>query len=490
MKNRFLLIFLLNLFFNFSISVADNTHNYVRIKGCQADYAGYYLDLKTKEHIFLYEEKFIGSIYVDSLGNFDFTIPLAEVRHVYVDLGRIRGEIYLEPGKSYELLLPPFQPKRDFEMYNPFFIPESIPLGILNEESRNLNRQIFEFEEYFEYLFTSYASQIALDRDEKKAEEIIEFLESKFTDNHPTFVQIKKLSYIKIRIVSKLKRSEEIIKNYFLSEEWDYNLPIFSDVFSLLFKNYIPNKLEKEIKNEYVNSLEKGALFDDIVDVLTKEPIFENRPELAGMSFLYSLYQDFYNQTMSGISVVYLTKDAASSKNEEFVKELGHAQFKVLTKLRSGYPAPNFSLFNQDGDKKSLEDYKGKFVYLNFMNTVNIGSLRDFETLKNVEKQFKKDLAIVTVLLDEDEKLIDDFIRYNQDKKWDFLSFMSYQQVVRDYNIMAVPAYFLISPDGILTLSPAPSPDEDFRGAFVKELLAYNRLQQRKRGGTKWILGR
>ena len=490
MKNRLLLV-AIYLLFTTSLIYSVNKDNSVRIIGNNIEYASYHIEIKTKENLYLYKEKVLGSMYIDSTGKFDFILPLEKTTYAYMDIGRLRGEIYLEPGKEYQLLLPPFVKKEDYEMHNPFFQPDIMPLGILNRESQNLNRQMFEFDNYYENLFVENINEIAFHRNQNKVEEIIDSLESKFVDEHPFFVQHKNLSYLKLRTICNPKNEEELIKEYFLGSEWEMNLPIYTELFILLFKNYFPNKLNKDVQREIQNAFRTGATVDEFVEIIMRDTIFKDNRELAESLFLYSLYQGFYDQTMDENVVIYLSENGANGENSAFGKELAFAQYKQLTHMRQGYVAPSFSLFNQNGERKSLEDYKGKFIYLNFMSTINVASLRDMETLKNLQKVFRKDLEIITILLDESEEALEDFYQYNSDKKWDFLSFISYPQIIHEYNLVGVPSYFLISPDGILTLSPAPTPEENFRDVFVTQLQAYRRMQLRKgKGETKSIFGR
>jgi L-2-hydroxyglutarate oxidase LhgO len=43
---------------------------------------------------------------------------------------------------------------------------------------------------------------------------------------------------------------------------------------------------------------------------------------------------------------------------------------------------------------------------------------------------------------------------------WTVLHYGNQEEILKKYNVKVMPAYFFITPDGKLSLSPAPSPSE------------------------------
>ncbi|HLW06827.1 MAG TPA: redoxin domain-containing protein [Marinilabiliaceae bacterium] len=471
MRNRWLWLFT-PLLLSSTILDAQTLPNQVRLVGQQIEYANYHLELKTQTHSFLKEEKVIGSMYVDSAGNFDFTLPLEKATYTYTDLGKVRAYVYLEPGTTYRIQLPPFQQRGEQERLNPFFFPETTTLGILNKEARNLNRQILEFTEYFDYLFNKEALALSRNSDDKRAYEIRTFLDEKFLDTDPLFLQHKELTYIKLWVISNPRKLREIISHHFLHKEINYELPAYTDAFMLLFKNFVPSGFEKSVRDSLEIKLKTRASFLDLSNTIVKDSLFSQHRELGELILLYGIYQGFYNQSMDEATVIRIAENAATTGSTTQVKEIATALHQKLTKLRPGSPAPNFTLYNQDGQKRTLENYKGKFIYLNFVHTKNYACQRDLETMIQLQSTFKKNLEIVTVVMNEKREEMDSYLKQNK-QKWDFLHILSYPQILDQYNIMAVPAYYLISPDGKLLLSPAPTPEENFRVALMKEIQSY-----------------
>lgn len=472
-------VFLAPLILCSSILEAQVLYNQVRLFGQQLEYAGYNLELKTQIHSFLKEEEVIGSMYVDSAGNFDFTLQIENATYTYTDLGKIRAAIYLEPGTTYNIQLPPFQPKDEQEKLNPFFSPETTTLGIINSESRNLNRQIVEFTDYFNYLFNKEALTLSMNNDEKRANEIRTFLDEKFIDTDPLFLTHKELTYIKLWVASSPRKLRGVIANYFLHQEINYELPAYTDAFMLLFKSFLPSGFQRSIRDSLEIKLKTRASFLDLSNTIIKDSLFIQHRELGELILLYGIYQGFYNQPMDETTVIRIAKSAITEGYSLKTRNLAKAMYQKLTKLRPGSPAPDFTLYNQEGQKRTLESYKGKFVYLNFVHTKNYTCQRDLETMIQLQTIFKKNLDIVTVVVNENRDEMDAYIKQKK-QKWDFLHILPYPQILEQYNIMAVPAYYLISPDGKLLLSPAPTPEENFRDAFVKEIQSFERQKLRE----------
>jgi thiol-disulfide isomerase/thioredoxin len=147
--------------------------------------------------------------------------------------------------------------------------------------------------------------------------------------------------------------------------------------------------------------------------------------------------------------------------------------------LRPGSAAPQFTLYRLDGKERSLSNYEGKFVYLNFMHTSNHTCKQDLQLLNVLSKQLRRELSIVTVIMDEDPAAAIKLVKDNK-YRWDFLHYAAMPKVALDYRIRALPAYFILDPGQKLRLSPSPSPDESFIPQFTEAQRKYHYEQMRK----------
>ena len=134
--------------------------------------------------------------------------------------------------------------------------------------------------------------------------------------------------------------------------------------------------------------------------------------------------------------------------------------------LRVGERAPNFNVKTLDGKLLSLDDFKGKFVLLDFWATWCTPCVAELPNLKAVHEAYRNDhqFAIVSLSLDETADILARFVK---DHKLPWLQGIVGPEspVVTAYGATAIPATFLIGPDGRIIA-------RDLRGEQAKEAVA------------------
>jgi thiol-disulfide isomerase/thioredoxin len=137
-----------------------------------------------------------------------------------------------------------------------------------------------------------------------------------------------------------------------------------------------------------------------------------------------------------------------------------------------GKEIPYFKFYTIDGTEKSLDDFKGKYVYLNFMRTDIVPAMESMDRLINFYNNHKKDIEIVSVFTDEDSN---NFYRLDSTKyTWDLLYVKENKQELIDFfHLITWPQFYLISPEGKLIMAPAPSLKEDFEIRFFEKIDSY-----------------
>ena len=168
----------------------------VVLHGTATDYSGMDLTFQTIKNPITSEYQDLTTVRVDKEGHFKHVFKLEKVTYAILDLGRFRTHAYFEPGKSYELILPPFEPRSDADRFNPFFKPEDVVLGIANAEGLILNKQIAEFESAFTDLYNQKAVSIFRQNDQKAVDALIHELDSLYPSNaNSYFANVKHFHY-------------------------------------------------------------------------------------------------------------------------------------------------------------------------------------------------------------------------------------------------------------------------------------------------------
>jgi len=258
----------------------------------------------------------------------------------------------------------------------------------------------------------------------------------------------------------------------------EYNLPAYWEIFSSLFKGFLPNGFQKDIKPLVLNAITQRAPFPTIVKAAMTDTLFTQKP-FTELVLLYGLYEAYYNKTISETTILDILNNASTTASNSKIKEIAKQFFEKTSMLRVGTKAPDFTLIDAKGKSRSLSNYQGKFVYLNFIHTQNYACQRDLIMLEQYQKLMRKELEIVTIVLDDSYDAMTRFVK-DHPYKWDFLHFGVSPIILENYNIMAIPAYYLIDPNGNLSLSPAPAPEENFKKYFADRFLQFQRDEIRR----------
>ncbi len=124
--------------------------------------------------------------------------------------------------------------------------------------------------------------------------------------------------------------------------------------------------------------------------------------------------------------------------------------------------SPSFDYVNNAGGTSKLEDFKGKYVYIDVWATWCGPCRAEIPFLKKIEEKYHgKNISFVSISIDEQKDkqkwsaLIKEKglggVQLFADKDWD-------SQFVKDYNITGIPRFILIDPDGKIVKADASRP--------------------------------
>ncbi len=448
----------------------------VTIYGSAVEYANMNLTIQRQSNYITRDFKDLRSFRVSKKGDFITSFFVDDVTKIYINLGEMQGYLFVEPGKSYNIELPPYIPMKEENKLNPFFIPEPVLLGVNNENSVDLNRDIKEFNLSYNQKFADNIKKIVLTNNKKLAYQIIDETESEFPASRDSwFQQYKSYSYINLKNFINSNQKRKLINDNFSHVPVQYSLDpywdAFNQVFSNFFYSYFNSKEGEKVKDMWPNV----ESFDSLAVAFEKDSLFYNRT-LTELVVIKGLYDGFYSGNYNKEKIITLMKRASEECNSDINKEIAGDIFHKFTKLRVGLLAPSFSLTTLSGKSRELKDFHGKFIYLNFANTENYACKKDFQILSQFAEMFKKDMVIVTILTDEDPDKAYEFVKKHK-YKWNFLHFSQNAKVLLDYDIKAFPTYYLIDPEGNLIFAPAPGPEENFVPMFSE---TYNEWRYEK----------
>ncbi len=138
-------------------------------------------------------------------------------------------------------------------------------------------------------------------------------------------------------------------------------------------------------------------------------------------------------------------------------------KFQVAQNKLNNTVSPNFSFINYKGGQSTLEDFKGKYIYIDIWATWCAPCIREIPYLKKIEELYQgKNIAFLSISSDQ----------YSDIEKWKKMiatKSMSGVQLLEDnrvdtafstyFNVNTIPRFILIDPKGVIidsnTLRPS-----------------------------------
>ena len=236
------------------------------------------------------------------------------------------------------------------------------------------------------------------------------------------------------------------------------NLDLENESDFLFSKNY--RDVVQSILSTDANILvKKDSISNDIAylktvagiknDKIKNKLLFDNAK--YGITYTENL-EDFY------------TLFTENSTNQENNKKITEA-YNKLKALSKGSPSPKFSNYeNNDGKTTSLDDLKGKYLYLDIWATWCGPCIGEIPSLKKVEKEFHgKNIEFVSISIDR----MKDHAKWKKmivDKKLGGMQLFAdsdwTSKFVEDYMIKGIPRFILIDPQGNIINANAPRPSD------------------------------
>jgi hypothetical protein len=471
-KNRLLL----SIIILFCVFLTHKTWSApVKITGKAPEYANNSIDLNTL-HDFISEEKIkLGTIRFNSEGIFNLEVELTETTLGFADFDGYHGMIYLEPGKTYEILFPPKRKLTEAQKRNPFVKPDPVWLGIVNPGKNELNFQIQQFEQAYLELENKYFDQIFSSRNRSLVDTIKRALEKEFPATQSAFFESHKL-FRKANLEFALHqgKSAGFMETYFSRIAPIYNLAAYSTLFNQLFLNYF-NVLTMSSQGSEIKKMIFASNLVQLDDFFQKQLHFNK--ELSHMVLLKSLNDAYYNKQFSKASILKMldqVKTAGWSIYEQKAAQLIRTKLIWLT---SGTAPPAITLKDLNGQKVSFSDYRNTYIYLHFTDPKNTICRQHLDALKNVAAHYKEKLVIINVIPDP--------TAFKNENGWAGIFATTEDNIAETYKVKTFPNSFLIGKDGRLLLSPAPNPIDGldrqlgqlFKSDYFKELQQKNNQQ-------------
>ncbi|HQZ23794.1 MAG TPA: TlpA disulfide reductase family protein [Flavobacterium sp.] len=273
------------------------------------------------------------------------------------------------------------------------------------------------------------------------------------------------------KLVKKMEVNKKgLFKDSFAVEEGMYMLFDGVEYTKLFLKNGYNLKLKMDAKN-FDESIVYSGVGADENNYLAQNAISESKYDYD--SLLAANKEDFDKRVAEKKNSDILKMDSKKlspnfitlqkKDNERSLAGLikYHSQVLESNKL-NGSPSPSFEYENYAGGKTKLEDFKGKYVYIDVWATWCGPCRAEIPALKKVEEKYHgKNIEFVSISIDKlkDHEKWKTMIKEKElggvqlfaDNDWN-------SKFILDYKIAGIPRFILVDPNGNIVKADAARP--------------------------------
>jgi peroxiredoxin len=453
---NFKLTFLLFVFGGFLS--AFGFANPVKISGTAEAFKGAEAELVVYEDFFSLKERILASAQIDGNGKFILQADVSFITKAFIKIDNIATSLYLEPGNIYNLNIPALPPGKEIQG-NINFINHQM----LSSQPGTLNSDIQIFNGKYDKFLEDHYGLIITKAAKGKIEELKSSMTKEYAGSSNQF--LKQYIHYSIGSLSQLAFSSRaaLYKNYIKEKPVLYANPEYISFIKEFYNNHLL-LLSQSSKGAPLVDMINNKDLTAISNVYKSDTTLTNA-QLRELILIKGLQEAYNMKSVKKPSVAALLKQVSAKTEYPEHKIIAENLLWSLTRFEQGRKAPGFELVDSNGKTITLEQFKGKYVYLNFWATWCTSCVNDLKIMKALQEKYQHNIVFVSVSIDKKKTDYQSFVSKNP-FKWHFAHYSSDKKIISDYDARGLPVYYLISPDGRFIEAPASSPSDNIEVKF------------------------
>lgn len=443
-------IFIVVSFIIVSISCKQEIPNYAIISG----------QLENEEKITIYYNERTIEVLVDKNGEFRDTIPVKKLRYCSYDSKHtFPFNFYISPGAEITI---------NGDVKN---LKESIVFSgtlknlntYISKQQFNSVKHTFEYaERYKMFKLDEKAFLEALAKEEQAENELLESYPSSMKNQSQNIIRVnnKYASYNKK--ISYYNQHANLINNkdYQFSEGFMNDIEALNMDDSITFcKSY---KYKDLVLSRYQYDLEKTSdtdTYSSIKFIEESSRFKSNNIKTYVLNFAKSMYLDDDNQNYNEVYNT-LMKHSTSVQSKKAITEEYKRIDQYLKRVAKGQKSADFNYENYNGGTTSLDDLKGKNVYIDLWATWCKPCVAEIPYLEKLQEEYKdKNIEFVSITLDTEKDKWKSMITDRQMKGIQLIADKNFKSdFIKHYQISGIPRFILLDTQGNIVSPNAPRP--------------------------------
>ena len=436
------------------------------IQGNAFSYKGKTIEVRQYLDFFTFKSSVLEKMEIQSDGSFKFKFNVEKTGLFLIKIGRINTHLFIEPGNQYTMV---FDEPKGEESYNLakdiFVLPDIFESeGKLNKHITNIEKTLNQFLIDNSKYFGRGVSQEII----PKADSVVILLNELYADNRNEYLKI----HLHFRLAAfelqtnhgKKKVYDRYFKNYLPA----YDHLSFSTAFGFFFEEYLTflNPVSEYRFQSTADSAIANSDYNLLYTCMEVDPFLEKRTfrEILIASELHEIGTE---QKTNLKNVLALLDSLIMNAQDDASRLIAANAEQLLTKFSQGALAADFEFADVLGNTYRMSEYKGRFVYIQFFNKFTPETLKEMSLMKILKEGYGADIAMFSISTSEKPAKLKAFTnKYNFN--WIFGTAQSPEQVLVNYDLRALPAYFYLDKDLKFIKVPSPPPGSSIEKLFAK----------------------
>ncbi|NOR75243.1 MAG: redoxin domain-containing protein [Draconibacterium sp.] len=440
------------------------------------EYAGKRLDFFRYSDPIAKESELAFSLDFDEKGKCNSSIGNKIISYVFCDFGIYRGMLFLKPGETVELRLPPLREKSFADQKNPYFSP--VAFWFITKNSAQLNNQISAFSQQLNRLTDKFFNELYFRQSKEIYDSVVFLMDKEFAEIKSetfTFHKKMKMKMVEVEVLRQKTDKFSIVFSDVSQQFWLH--PSFLDLFDKAFSGQLSFEA-KSVKGDEIKAAVNNSNLSFLLEFVNSE--YKISGKMAELVILKLLHDAFYSGDFSKHSILkMIDSELFANNSNKIIQQSAFLVSAKLIHLQKGTMAPPICLNTVDGQQFCTNKTTDKFKYIVFADTEMIVCREQLKYLVNIEQRFQKYLEIFVVLRNTEHVEMKKFLTENKIIGIKLIDENS--EYINKYKIRSFPQCFLLNENHKVQFASAKSPLEGFEqqfGSFIQRELFLRQRNQ------------
>jgi peroxiredoxin len=447
--------------FIFFLSLTSYAQN-VTINGSAKAYEKREIGLWIYNDLVSNTQKQLSYTTIDSLGNFILEFNAKEILYITLKIDKHIASMYIQPGTVYDVIIA----APDSTTYQNPNIEHDVKISIRLNSKTEINALTMDYDKRFDDFLTVNYNDFLRRAPQAKIDSFrLAMVNFYSTVTNPYFNNY--ISYSIAALEKNTKMSDKkLFEAYIQNKPILYNHPEYMNFLNSFYKQKLQSFALSKQGSDVSFIINDRASFPAAANAL-KRSAFITNDTIAELVLLKGLNETYHDGTFRKSAIKAILQQMVSDSRIPEHQKIAQNILNSFSSLQKGTMAPGFELPDKAGVTHNLDQLRNKkYVYVMFYDKDCSACMEQMKVIPALKKTYGERIEFVSISDDKTSIELRNFQLKNPKFDWLFMYDNTSGQLKKQYEIVSLPAYFLIDPDGKFVRVPADSPAENIEQLF------------------------